>query len=293
VTRKRPREGAAAARGNLDPSTVAGFGREWSTFDQAKLPAAELDALFERYFRLFPWDELPMGAVGFDMGCGSGRWARRVAPRVGTLHCIDASPAAIEVARRNLSGQPNCDFHVASVDQIPLAPASADFGYSLGVLHHVPDTAAAIDACARVLHPGAPFLIYLYYALEQRPRWFRALWRAADLARRLVSRLPHRPKLWITSATAAVVYMPLARLARLVERLGGDVEALPLSTYRDSSFYTMRTDAYDRFGTRVEKRFTAATIRSMMEAAGLVRVVFSSEPPYWCAIGYKRHSDAA
>ena len=49
----------------------------------------------------------------------------------------------------------------------------------------------------------------------------------------------------------------------------------------------MRTDALDRFGTRLEKRFTASEIRSMMGAAGLERVALSEQPPYWCAIGYK------
>ena len=38
----------------------------------------------------------------------------------------------------------------------------------------------------------------------------------------------------------------------------------------------------------LERRFTAAEIRSMMEAAGLERVSLSDEPPYWCAIGYRR-----
>ncbi len=272
---------------NVDAATVVGFGHEWASFDQTDLPAAELEERFRQYFRLFPWDLLPADPSGFDLGCGSGRWARHVAPKVKTLHCIDASSAAIEVAERALADRPNCVFHVASVDEMPVAAASMDFGYSLGVLHHVPHTQAGIEACARLLRPGAPFLVYLYYALDRRPAWFRGLWRLADAARRGISHLPQRPKLWLTSAIAAIVYLPLARSAGLLERLGADVDGFPLSTYRAASFYTMRTDALDRFGTRLEQRFTAAEIRSMMEAAGLERVAFSDEPPYWCAIGYR------
>lgn len=283
---------AAGARVNADPEVVAGFGQEWSTYDQSTLSAAELDERFDQYFRLFPWDELPAEPVGFDLGCGSGRWARFVAPRVRALHCVDASAAAIAVAERTLVDRPNCTFHVASVGDVPLAASSMDFGYSLGVLHHVPDTPAGIHACVDLLKPGAPFLIYLYYSLDGRPRWFRALWRAVNVARLAISRLPRRAKLAITSMIAALVYWPLARLARLGERLGKEVEVMPLSAYRESSFYTMRTDALDRFGTRLEKRFSKAEIRQMMETAGLERVSFSVQPPYWCAIGYRRAPNA-
>jgi SAM-dependent methyltransferase len=271
---------------NLEPATVAGFGREWATFDQAGIEP-ELEGRFHEYFGIFPWEALPPGAVGFDLGCGSGRWARFVAPRVGALHCIDASAAAIAVAERTLRKQSNCHFHVASVDRMPLAPGSIDFGYCLGVLHHVPDTAAGIRACARPLKPGAPLLLYLYYALEGRPLWFRALWRGTDLLRRAISRLPHRAKVASTTLIAALVYLPLARLARLLESAGRSVESIPLSTYRRAGFYTMRTDSLDRFGTRLEQRFSAAEVGAMMAAAGLERIEISPEPPYWCALGYK------
>jgi SAM-dependent methyltransferase len=270
---------------NLDAPTVAGFGDEWSRFDQSELGEEERRALFEQYFAVFPWTELPARAEGFDLGCGSGRWAALVAPRVGRLHCVDASAEALAVARTTLAGHDNCAFHVASVDALPFDEASMDFGYSLGVLHHVPDTAAALRSAVRPLKPGAPLLVYLYYAFDNRPAWFRALWRATDLVRRGVSRSPDAVKATVTGAIAALVYLPLARLSAVLERVGVDIERVPLSYYRDRSFYTMRTDAYDRFGTRLEQRFTADEIRAMMAAAGLRDVVVSSSAPYWCAVG--------
>lgn len=272
---------------NVDQATVEGFGAEWSQYDQSRLDEAELREQFARYFRVFPWHELPPHAVGFDLGCGSGRWARLTAERVGKLYCIDASSAALAVAQRNLAGLDNCEFIEASVDQIPLPDGTMDFGYSLGVLHHVPDTLAGIQACVRKLKPGAPLLLYLYYAFDQRPFWFRLLWRMTDVARRIISSLPFRLRLMLSQVIALLVYLPLARTARLLAGAGLNVDAFPLSQYRDQSFYTMRTDALDRFGTRLEQRFTAAQIRAMMEAAGLERVQFSDAAPYWCAVGYR------
>lgn len=272
---------------NVDCRTVSSFGDEWSRFDQSALPEVELSRLFEAYFHAFPWNRVPVEAQGFDMGCGSGRWARLVAPRVGLLHCIDPSAAALAVARAALSGQDNVRFIHASANDVPLPKASLDFGYSLGVLHHVPDAEAALKACASLLKPGAPLLVYLYYRFDNRPLWFRLIWRISELLRAVVSRLPSSAKFMVTDAVALVVYLPLARLAWLTESLGGDTRNFPLQFYRGASFYTMRTDARDRFGTPLEQRFTRAEISAMMERAGCVDIVFSEREPYWCAVGIK------
>lgn len=119
---------------NLAPATVQSFGDEWSRFDQSAIEGAEAEAIFNEYFAVFPRHALPDNASGFDMGCGSGRWARLMAPRVGHLHCIDPS-SALEVAKRALAGQQNVSFPQASVDDESLSVDSQDFGYSLGVLH--------------------------------------------------------------------------------------------------------------------------------------------------------------
>jgi SAM-dependent methyltransferase len=252
------------------------------------LSETELNEEFARYFAVFPFPSLPENATGFDLGCGSGRWAKVMAARVGRLHCIDASAEALAVAKRNLAAAANVEFHNASVAEIPLADDSTDFGYSLGVLHHIPDTAQGIRACVRKLKPGAPFLVYVYYAFDNRPSWFRAVWKISDVFRRFTSALPFGLKTVVTDSVAVLVYFPLAKLAGLLEGFGLDVESFPLSVYRHCSFYTMRTDALDRFGTRLEHRFTRAEISAMMTAAGLEAIRFNCGVPFWCAVGFKK-----
>lgn len=271
---------------NLDQKTVDSFGDEWLRFDQSGMTDEEAEKTFNEYFAVFPWESLAINSEGFDMGCGSGRWARWVAPRVGRLYCIDPSDA-IEIAEQTLGSFANIKFLKASVESPGLLPASQDFGYSLGVLHHVPDTARAIRSCTELLKPGAPLLIYLYYAFDNRPLWFRALWRSADLGRRLICQLPPALKHLVTDAIAIFLYWPLACLSRLLAALGLDVHNVPLSYYRDHSFYTMRTDSRDRFGTPLEQRFTRHQMETMMRGAGLVEIRFSEGPPYWCAVGIK------
>lgn len=274
-------------RQNLDMATVNSFGDEWSRFDQSALSEEEANKIFDEYFAVSPWDMLPEGATGFDMGCGSGRWARLMAPRVGHLHCIDPS-SALEVAKEALASANNASFIQASVDDHPLPANSQDFGYSLGVLHHVPDTASAIRSCVTMLKPGAPFLVYLYYAFDNRSVFYKFAWRCSDWLRRRICKLPARLKHLLTDMLAVLVYFPLARFALLAEKMGFGVKAIPLSYYRNHSFYTMCTDSRDRFGTPLEQRFSRKEIAAMLEAAGLGDVHFSDCAPYWCAVGIKK-----
>ncbi len=271
---------------NIDSKVVAGFGDEWNRFDQSELDPAELERMFDEYFEVFQWDDLPSDAVGFDLGCGSGRWARFVAPRVGKLHLVDPSDA-IDVARKNLAEVENCCFHRAAADTIPLEDESCDFGYSLGVLHHMPDTEAGLMSCVAKLKPGAPFLLYLYYRFDNRPAWYRWLWAVSDSCRKVISRLPLGARYIVSQIVAGAVYWPLARLSLVVERCGFRTGSFPLSQYRNRSFYTMRTDALDRLGTRLEKRFTRVEIRSMMERCGLREIRFGTRI-FWTAVGTKR-----
>jgi SAM-dependent methyltransferase len=271
---------------NIDEATARAFDAKWRARTGGTDNPERSRRGFEQLFSLFPFDELA-DAEGFDLGCGQGRLAVHVAPRVGRLHCLDPSPSGLAVARRAMADWSNVDFHLAAVDDIPLADGSQDFGYSLGVLHHVPDTEAALRRCVAKLKPGAPFLLYLYYDFENRPFWFRAAWRAADMGRRAISRLPDRLRSHACDAIAVSIYWPLSRLARLVERAGGDAERVPLGSYRDARLGNMRMAALDRFGTPLEQRFSRAAIEAMMRRSGLDGIRFREGSPYWVAVGRK------
>lgn len=272
---------------NKDELVVRGFGDEWGRFTQTDLEPIDRTSMFEDFFSIFPWHQISHTSIGADFGCGSGRWAQLVAPRVGWLHLLDASEAALAVAKNNLKSCNNVSFYCASLEQASFEDSSLDFAYSLGVLHHVPDTVRALEAIVRKLKPGAPLLLYLYYAFDNRPWWFRLLWRTSDSVRRIICRAPRLLRFVVSDAIALLIYWPLARAAKLLNHVGYLPRNWPLSWYRDRTLYVMRTDALDRFGTRLERRFTRTEIETMMIRAGLDDIHFSERAPYWCAVGTK------
>ena len=73
-----------------------------------------------------------------------------------------------------------------------------------------------------------------------------------------------------------------------MEKLGINVSNFPLTWYRNEPFYIMRTDSLDRFGTRLEQRFTKDEIFRMLTDSGFERIEFSKREPFWTALSYKK-----
>lgn len=199
---------------------------------------------------------------------------------------------SVELARDNTASTGRVALLQADLNALPLAPGTFDWAFSLGVLHHIERPARALRQIVDVIRPGGTMLLYLYYALDNRGPAFRALFASVDLLRRIFSVSP-RPVVFVFSAVvAAFVYWPLARGAQLLARLGASrlADSIPLTYYRDLSFRTMRNDSLDRFGTRVEQRFTRAEMTQLMMDAGLADVRVSPGPPYWHATATRPNS---
>ncbi|MBT5399085.1 class I SAM-dependent methyltransferase [bacterium] len=273
---------------NIDKNTIQSFGDEWSRMDQGLLSNDEKNQIFNDYFSMFPLNGIGKDALGFDMGCGSGRWASIVAPMVKKLYCIDASVDAINVAKNNLSCYGNIEYVISSVNKTELKDKTFDFGYSLGVLHHLPDTVSALKSCSRLLKKNSPFLVYLYYSFDNKPFWYKLIWKVSEVIRKAVNKTPPSLKIIITNLIGVFVYFPLSRVSLVIEKLGLNVDNFPLSYYRDKSLYTMRTDSRDRFGTPLEKRFSKKDIKKMLELASFYNISFSDSRPYWVALAYKK-----
>ena len=100
-----------------------------------------------------------------------------------------------------------------------------------------------------------------------------------------ISRLPYGLRYFFSPVIAIFAYIPFTKIAYLLEKLELNVSNILLSIYRHMNFYSMRTDALDRFGTRLEQRFIKEQIQKMMKTGGLEDIIFSHNVPYWCVVG--------
>ena len=270
---------------NLDQGVIDGFGHEWAAFDYAETETAEaLDAQFAAYCApLDLGDFNPTTSVAGDFGAGSGRWSSRLAPYFSLVYALEPSNGASQVLRKKFTGDPKIVVLQETVGANSIPAASLDLAMSLGVLHHIPDTALAIKDVSRSIKPGGVFLCYLYYNLENKPTYYKVIFKGVNVMRRVISASPQKVRRLSATVIAAIVYWPLARLSRVLSKLGRNTSNLPLHHYADMPFVMLANDALDRFGTSLEQRFSKAEITEMLRAADfdLTTLKFSDSEPFW------------
>ena len=270
---------------NNESRVVRDFGDEWDRFNF--LDKDQLESLREQFCKYI--NPLPAklqnrkDLVIADFGAGTGRWSYFLRDFAAKIYAVEPAEKAFRVLTSRFRDDSKVVLLHESVESNQIPEKSLDLAVSLGVLHHIADTQGAIQKVAEKIKPGGTFLGYLYYALENKPFLYRALWRLSDFIRKVISRLPKKFKLVLADFIALTIYLPLATISRILEKFGISVDSVPLHHYKDLSFHVMRNDALDRFGTTLEQRFTQAQILQMLTSAGFIQksVKFSSEEPFW------------
>lgn len=250
------------------------FGEEWKEYNSI-LP--EHHAEFSRYFDLINLQDYKQKTV-CDLGCGNGRWSYYMADYCREIILVDFSDA-IFTARKNLQEKDGCIFIMADIKQLPFRENFVDFLFCIGVLHHLP-TPCLDEVC--VLKKFAPeLLIYLYYALDNRPWYFRYFLSIITPIRRVLSLFRNEyMRHFISVLGAYLLYLPLVQLGRLFQFIFGRGSMVPLyEGYCDKSVKRIEQDVYDRFFTRIEQRVSKVQIEDLKEIFSTVLV--SPQEPYW------------
>lgn len=97
---------------------------------------------------------LPADAVVADLACGSGTVSALLAPAVGRVLAVDASPEMLRAARARTRGLANVELRRGDLAALPLDSASCDAALLLLALTHVAEPARAAAELARILKPG-------------------------------------------------------------------------------------------------------------------------------------------
>jgi SAM-dependent methyltransferase len=270
---------------NLDQEVINSFGHEWAAFDYSEAQTNEaLDAQFLAYCEPIDLSQFnPETSLAADFGAGSGRWTSRLLPYFSQVYALEPSDGANKVLSKKFLNESRVEILQETVGLNSIPSNSLDLAISLGVLHHIPDTGLAIKDVTSKIKSGGVFLCYLYYKLDNKPIYYRGLFWASNSIRWVISRLPYVMRRMIARVIATAVYLPLARTSKFLAKRGLNVSNIPLHHYADMPFVMLQNDALDRFGTRLEQRFSKKEITEMLGNAGfdLSTLRFSDVEPFW------------
>ena len=94
--------------------------------------------------------------MALDAACGTGRFAAFLARHGHQVIGVDSSPDMLAHARRRV---PDGEFHLATLEQLPLPDDSVDVIVCALALVHVPRLQPVLAEFARVLRPGGDLVI--------------------------------------------------------------------------------------------------------------------------------------
>ncbi len=232
--------------------TLRSFGYEWRHFSDIR---PEGEANFRWYFAAYAPESL-QGKVLLDAGCGKGRHLFFAAQQARKIIGVDLSPA-VDAAFANAGHLENVHIVQADLFQLPLRQRSFDMVYSLGVLHHLPEPEAGFREILRYGKPGADVLVYLYWSLNDEPRWKRILLGLVTRLRQITTRLPFpllRAFSWCVAVACEICLVAPYRLLRNTH-WKAFAETLPLKLYADFPFRVLYQDQFDRFSAPIENRY--------------------------------------
>lgn len=143
---------------------LASFGLQWNKYEVAH--PDEDRATFQAKTGFILADLADRRVL--DAGCGGGRYAKILGEAGAVVVGADHS-SAVEKARSLCSHLPQVEFIQADLKHLPLEPASFDFVFSIGVMHHDVCTRDVFDAVARLVKPGGRMAVWLY----RRNQWWQ------------------------------------------------------------------------------------------------------------------------
>ena len=150
------------------------------------------------------------GKKVLDVGCGGGILSEAMAAAGAEVSGIDLSEKALKVAKLHLleSGL-NVDYQLISAEALAeQKPGAFDVVTCMEMLEHVPDPAAIVAACARLVKPGGHVF---FSTLNRNPKSYLYAVIGAEYILNLLPRGTHDYAKFITPAELA----RMTRTARL------------------------------------------------------------------------------
>lgn len=231
------------------------FGFEWNLHNKTQLDTPTNHESEDTFVSKtgFSRNEL-QGKLVLDVGCGMGRFSD-VASRWGaTVVGIDLS-SAVDAAAGNLGDRDRVHLAQADIFRMPFADATFDFIFSIGVLHHTPNTQAAFGQLPRLVKPGGKVAVWVYTTAMRSWCW------SSDLYRHLTTRMPRKMLYALSHAAIPLYYVHKAPLIGKVSSV-----ILPMSVHPNPEWRVL--DTFDWYSPKYQWKHSSNELHEWFRQHG-------------------------
>lgn len=139
------------------------FGLQWNRYAEVQLDSRNATHFSrDRFYTVTEWLPPTLNQrLILDVGCGAGRFAEVVLSDGAEVVGVDLS-SAVDAAYKNLGSHPRFHCLQASVYELPLAAATFDYAYCIGVIQHTPDPRHAVQSILPKIKIGGRVGFWIY-----------------------------------------------------------------------------------------------------------------------------------
>ena len=244
-------------------SYALSFGFEWNTFKRVQLDSVNGTGESHRTFyeKTGLSEKELTGKLVLEAGCGSGRFLEIAAKNASRVIGVDIS-RAVDASRENLSHLPNVEIVQADIFSLPFTD-TFDIVYSIGVLHHTPNTKGAFEAIARHVKPGGRVSVWVYPYIPIHSE-------LSNLIRRYTIKIPQEELLdkirGFTKGPGNVSY----QISR-IPIIGHIIRILPLSFHPGGEDWRV-LDNFDWFAPQYQWKHTNREVKGWFRENGFERI---------------------
>ena len=231
------------------------FGYSWERFSELTPEQEKQFGIWTSPMAPDDWRDLRF----LDAGCGAGRnsyWPMTYGAASGVA--MDLDDRSLAAARANLDRFPKVEVIRGDIYQIPFED-DFDIAFSIGVVHHLDDPAAAIAQMTKAVKPGGTVLVWLY-GHENLEFYVTVL---APLRRALFSRLPLPVVRWIAWVPTLLLWLLLRVGFRPIQYLK------LLVTF---PFRHLHHIVFDQMLPRTSRHYRRSEAEDLLKQAGLTDV---------------------
>lgn len=248
---------------------VGNFSFEWLLYKRTQLDSAtgfsESKDTFIEKTGIEP--EQLKNKLILDVGCGTGRYMEVVTEYAAEIIGVDLS-YAIEAARENLGHKKNAHIIQADIFDLPFRAQTFDFVYSIGVLHHTPDTKKAFEQLIPLVKKNGTISIWVY---SNETRYEQIRNKFTDFYRHFTVYLP--PKwLWYLCHLAVPLYTlkKVKKIRTILDLI------LPTSNHPNMDWRIL--DTFDWYSPKYQFKHTYIEVENWFREAGLTDIQRLSFP---------------